>query len=143
MTEKEALKERLLSYLDIKAERRQIEREIARLADPKGTNWDGMPRGSVGGDVMAGIVAKRDALRRKYEAKLADLTAAQTEIEETIDGLEPKERRLMRYRYIDGLEWEEVCVKMCYSWRQTHRLHSAILDKLLENTKGGAPNQCD
>lgn len=132
MTEKEALKARLLNYLDIKAERRQIELELKRLTDPKGTNWDGMPRGSGGGDVMAGIVAKRDALRRKYEAKLEELTAAQTEIEETIDGLEPKERRLMRYRYIDGLEWEEVCVKMCYSWRQTHRLHSAILDKLLE-----------
>lgn len=140
MTEKEALKARLLSYLDIKAEREQIEQEIARLADPKGTNWDGMPRGSGGGDVMASIAAKRDALRRKYKAKLADLTAAQTEIEELIDGLEPKERRLMRYRYIDGLEWEEVCVKMCYSWRQTHRLHSGILDQLLENTKGGTPD---
>ena len=143
MTEKEALKTKLLSYLDIKAERRQIEREIARLADPKGTNWDGMPRGSGGGDVMAGIVAKRDALRRKYQAKLADLTAAQTEIEELIDNLGPKERRLMRHRYLDGLEWEEVCVKMNYSWRQTHRLHSGILDKLLEETKGGTPNQCD
>jgi hypothetical protein len=140
MTEKEALKTRLLSYLDIKAERKQIEREIARLADPKGTNWDGMPRGSGGGDVMAGIVAKRDALRRKYEAKLADLIAAQTEIEETIDGLDPRERRLMRLRYIDGLEWEEVCVKICYSWRQTHRLHSEILDKLLTITEGGTPN---
>lgn len=135
MTEKEALKARLFSYLDIRAERKQIEREIARLADPKGTNWDGMPRGSSGGDVMASIVAKRDTLRRKYEAKLVELTAAQTEIEETIDGLEPKERRLMRYRYIDGLEWEEVCVKMCYSWRQTHRLHSAILDQLLVRHK--------
>ena len=143
MTEKEALKIRLLSYLDIKAERQQIQREIDRLADPKGTNWDGMPRGSGGGDVMAGIVDKRDALRKKYEAKLSDLIAAQTEIEELIDGLEPKARRLMRCRYIEGLPWEKVCIAINYAWAQTHRLHSDILDQLLTITKGGTPNQCD
>ena len=143
MTEKEALKKYLLSYLDIKAERAQIQKQIDCLADPKGTNWDGMPRGSGGGDVMAGIVDKRDALRRKYEAKLADLTDAQTEIENLIDGLEPKARRLMRCRYIDGLSWEKVCVAINYAWAQTHRLHSDILDQLLDKTKGGTPNKCD
>lgn len=143
MTEREALKNKLGRYLDIKAERKQIQREIDQLADPKGTNWDGMPRGSGGGDVMAGIVEKRDALRRKYEAKLADLTAAQTEIEDMIDGLEPKARRLMRCRYIEGLPWEKVCVAINYAWAQTHRLHSDSLDKLLTETKGGTPNQCD
>lgn len=143
MTEKEALKIKLLSYLDIKAERQQIQREIDRLADPRGANLDGMPRGSAGGDAMAGIVAKRDALRKKYEAKLADLTDAQTEIEELIDGLEPKASRLMRCRYIEGLSWEKVCVAINYAWAQTHRLHSDTLNKLLEKTKGGTPNQCD
>lgn len=138
MTEKEALKKRLLSYLDIKAERAQIQQQIDRLADPKGINLDGMPRGSAGGDAMVGIVTKRDALRRKYEAKLADLTDAQTEIEELIDGLEPKARRLMRCRYIDGLKWEKVCVEINYEWAQTHRLHSDTLDQLLEKIKGGA-----
>lgn len=143
MTEKEALKKRLLSYLDIKAERAQIQQQIDNLADPKGINWDGMPRGSGGGDAMAGIVAKRDALRKKYEAKLADLTDAQTEIEEMIDGLEPKARHLMRCRYIEGLPWEKVCVAINYAWAQTHRLHSDILDQLLTTTEGGTTNQCD
>ena len=143
MTEKEALKKRLLSYLDIKAERAQIQQQIDNLADPKGINWDGMPSGSGGGDDMAGIVAKRDALRKKYEAKLADLTDAQTEIEEMIDGLEPVARRLMRCRYIDGLRWEKVCVEIGYEWAQTHRLHGAILEQLLTITEGGTTNQCD
>lgn len=143
MTEKEALKKRLLSYLDIKAERKQIQQQIDSLADPKGVNLDGMPHGSAGGDAMVGIITKRDALRRKYEAKLADLTDAQTEIEDLIDGLEPNARRLMRCRYIEGMKWEKVCVEIGYEWAQTHRLHSDILDKLLTETKGGTTNPCD
>ena len=138
---KNALKMRLLRYQDLKAESQQILREIDRLADPRGVQIDGMPRGPAGRDAMTGIVAKRLSLRRKYEAKLADLIAAQAEIEELIDGLEPRERRLMRLRYIDGLKWEKVCVEMGYEWAQTHRLHSGILDALLEKIEGGTPDQ--
>jgi hypothetical protein len=38
----------------------------------------------------------------------------------------------MRHRYIDGKSWEEVCVAISYSWRQTHNLHDQALNKLLE-----------
>ena len=47
-----------------------------------------------------------------------------------IEGLEPTERKLARFRYIDGLAWEAVCEMMTYSWRQTHRIHGRMLDKL-------------
>ena len=143
MTEKEALKARLHSYQDIKAERAQIKEQMDRLTDPRGPNLDGMPRGSAGGDAMAGMAIKLAALRQKYQDKLDALTAAQTDIEELIDSLGPRERRLMRHRYIEGLSWEKVCIKMSYAWAQTHRLHSEILDKLLDNTRGGTTDKCD
>ena len=55
------------------------------------------------------------------------------EIEKFIDSLEDsRERVIMRYRYISGLEWEEVCVKAHYSWKHTHRLHSDALNKILD-----------
>ena len=73
MTEKEALKRRLLSYLDIKAEREQIQAELDALADPRGANLDGMPKGSGNGDAMLGVIAQREKLADKYRAKLEEL----------------------------------------------------------------------
>ena len=52
--------------------------------------------------------------------------------EKAIEALEPTARMLLRFRYIDGLPWEEVCVRMNYSWRQTHRMHSKALEALKE-----------
>ena len=53
------------------------------------------------------------------------------EIEKIIDSLkDSRERTVMRYRYISGLEWEEVCVKAHYSWQHTHRLHASALEKI-------------
>ena len=53
-----------------------------------------------------------------------------------LENLEPTERKLARFRYIDGLTWEEVCDVMAYSWRQTHRIHGRMLDKLADRQMG-------
>ncbi len=37
------------------------------------------------------------------------------------------EQEVLRLRYILGMKWEEVAVKMGYSWKQTHRIHSSAL----------------
>lgn len=66
----------------------------------------------------------------RYEALLSDLAAEQLAIEKAIENLEPTARMLMRYRYIDGRKWEEICLLMSYSWRQVHRLHAAALETL-------------
>ena len=135
---KDELKKQLHSYRDLDAERRQIELELERveafMTAPKGTNWDGMPRGGSGGDPILSVVTQHIHLQERYQTKLAELAEAQTEIEDMIEGLEPRERQLMRHRYIDGMCWEEVCVAMCYSWRQTHNIHSSALDKILERS---------
>ena len=133
---KDELKTLLHSYRDLEAERRQIALELERveafMEGPKGTNWDGMPHGSGKGDPILSVVSQHITLQERYQAKLAELAEAQAAIEDLIDGLEPRERKLMRHRYIEGLAWEEVCVAMCYSWRQTHNIHGAALDKILE-----------
>lgn len=134
---KDELKEKLHGYRDMVAEHEQIAQELAQveafMTAPKGTNWDGMPRGGSAGDPILGVVAQHIHLQERYQAKLAELAAAQTQIEELIDSLEPRERKLMRHRYIEGLSWEEVCVAMCYSWRHTHNIHGQALNKILEN----------
>jgi DNA-directed RNA polymerase specialized sigma24 family protein len=128
------IKRRLNSYRDLDVERRQILEELKRLetqmASPAGPNMDGMPRRPGVSNPVQAAAVKHAELVDRYRAQLDKLTAAQTDIENTIDGLEPTERMLARFRYIDGLSWEDVCEKMNYSWRQTHRIHSRMLDKL-------------
>ena len=78
------------------------------------------------------MVARHVELQERYEAKLAEMTREMLLIEEAIDALEPTARMLLRYRYLDGLKWEEVCVRMNYSWMQTHRIHANALNQLSE-----------
>ena len=140
MTDKEKIREdikrRLHGYIDRKHELQQLEQRLAQLevtmTAPRSQAMDGMPHGSGGGDVMASLVAELVGLQDKYKAKMQQLLAAQAEVEDLIDGLEPVERQVMRCRYIDGLPWESVCVELSYSWRQTHRYHSRALKKLVE-----------
>lgn len=134
--EKNDLKRKLHRYRDLEAERQQIALELKKMEEflgvPKGTSWDGMPKAPGVGDPVFGVVSQHLALQERYQRQLERLASAQAEIEDLIEGLEPLERKLMRHRYIEGLGWEAVCVAMCYSWRQTHRIHSTILDKILE-----------
>lgn len=138
---KEELKKRLHSYKDLEAERRQIAEELekveALMSSPKAQNLTGMPRAPGVGDPIFAAVERHAALLDRYRAQLGRLAAAQMDIELMIEGLEPIARQLMRYRYIDGLRWEEVCIAIRYSWRQTHNIHSKALDALLE----GADNK--
>lgn len=140
MTEREQmrldLKKRLNSYRDLKAEYAQILDELqaleARMASPTGGQSDGTPRGSEVSNPVEKMVVQHLALLDRYRRQLERLTDEQTVIEKLIEGLDPTERRLARFRYIDGLTWEVVCEKMCYSWRQTHRIHGRMLDKLVD-----------
>ena len=128
-------KERLRQYQHIAREKAQIEDMLLDLDNamtaPRVPALDGMPHGkTVQGSLIETLVARRDELVRHYQAKLDELATALLEIETAIETLEPVERQLMRLRYIKGHTWEEICVEMSYSWRQTHRLHAQALAKL-------------
>jgi hypothetical protein len=38
---------------------------------------------------------------------------------------------IIRKKYIELKKWEEICVEIGYSWRQTHRLHSNALKNFI------------
>lgn len=106
-------KEQLRNYQNLKKEYRQIEQRLRRLEErPKSEE-----------DIL-------QPLRDFYTGKLKELVTAQLCIEKAIETLEPVERDLIRYRYIDGLPWHIVAVKIAYSEQQTHRIHSHTLQKL-------------
>ena len=129
-------KERLREYQKLKHEREQLRHQIdeieAALYYPKIQKLTGMPSAPVDGNPQEDLAIRHIELVERYKAKMAEMAAEQLAIEEAIDTLDPTARMLLRYRYIDGLPWEEVCVKINYSWNHTHRLHGAALLKLKE-----------
>lgn len=138
------IQQKLYAYLDTKREHEQIREELEKtvgdMTAPKSPNLDGMPRGGSGDrDPMVDRVSAMMKVRQCYERKLSELAAAQLAVEEIIDSLDTVERRLLRYRYISGLTWREVCNAMSYSRRQMHTLHTRALDKLVEREKEATP----
>lgn len=132
----EIAKDRLKQYLPLLREVKQLEIRLEEMEStmysPKVPGGDGMPRASGVSDPTGRIVQQKEAIWNQYTAKRDRLTAMLMEIEDTMKVLTPTERILVRYKYMDGLTWEEVCVEMSYSWAHTHRIHSAALIKLGE-----------
>ena len=124
----------LRRYGDIKKEKEQLLRSLEELETalyyPKIQKLTGMPSAPSNDNTLELRIASHLALQDKYLAMVEEMAAEQLAIEAAIEPLDPTMRLLLRYRYIDGLKWEEVCVRLNYSWRQVHRLHSDALKQL-------------
>lgn len=95
-------------------EYRQIKQELAAL------------------EVLARKIERHstDELRAEYDQIRERLTAELLRIEQALETLDSTERTLMRLRYIDGLSWQAVTMRINYSWQQTHRIHARALIKI-------------
>lgn len=132
-------KERLRNYQKIKREREQLLHQLeeleAALYSPKIQQLTGMPSSAPAeGNPMENLAIHHIELQERYRAKLDEMAAELLTIEKAIEPLDPVLRVLLRYRYIYDLKWEDVCVKMNYSWRQTHNLHGKALAMLREGS---------
>ena len=76
------------------------------------------------------LIQKKLDLQELINAEVANGYKEMAKLEGLISELSEREKLLIRYRYIDCLEWELICVKMHYSWRQIHYIHSDALRKL-------------
>ncbi len=88
---------------------------------------DGLPRGT-------GISRKTEdkAIRLADKAmawKVAELDALEKrqEVFELIHDINGAEGEILIERYLNGRRWEDICVIVNLSWRQTHRLHAKAL----------------
>lgn len=136
-------KEELQNYRSLVQEREEVEAKLeeveTKLYAARTQQLTGMPSappkpGSTLEAAVAEYIEDLEALREHYQQLLDRLTAEQLNIEKAIEKLDTTARTLMRYRYIDGRKWEEICVLMSYSWRQVHRIHSDALITLRGGT---------
>ena len=126
---KEFLKEHVKKLNEAKGLKFEIDQMYQTMKSPVIT---GMPAvHSPDTDKLGNVLWKIQEKEIRYLAKLDVILNEEKDIEGVIDSLkDSRERTIMRYRYISGLEWEEVCVKAHYSWQHTHRLHAEALNKL-------------
>ena len=128
--ENEQKKEYLKSYRRAIKREQDILDEIQRLRLDKmfpSVINDGMPHGSSHSDLSDYVAILDEQIELLKEERLEKVRCYQ-KIERQIRQMENEdEQEVLRLRYILGLKWEEVAVKMGYSWKQTHRIHSSAL----------------
>lgn|GEM_PF-792250 len=105
---------------------------LRAAAEGAGMRLDGMPAGGVG-DPVGEAVANLDKLRTRWMRTIDQYLALMLRADEAIAELEsPEVRTVLRLRYIDGLPWEEVSVKVNYASSHCRRLCNRGLRELTE-----------
>lgn len=128
-------KEKLTKYRSTKKELDNIKYRIIELEHKKTSIKSQIINDTVAGEVerdkIGAILVKIEELLELYRSKEIELLDQQLEIELVINTLSnPLERNVMRYRYLDGLKWERICVEVNYSWEGIHKIHRRILSKI-------------
>lgn len=70
------------------------------------------------------VMSKIIKLKRECEGRKLEI---ENIIADMQDGIEAD---ILRKRYLEFKTWEQICVEIGYSWRQTHYIHSKALSNL-------------
>lgn len=126
---------RQYEYADKRAKRLQAEyeRELELIDSVRSTlGGDGMPHGSgVSRRTEDAAIRLADKAMRWKMAQVEAIEKRQ-EVFELIHGVEGTEGEILYERYINLRRWEDICVVIHLSWRQTHRLHGKALNLIEE-----------
>lgn len=133
-TENEKKKEFLMSYQRGRQKVKRLERQLTELRinkmGPSAINNDGMPHGSDMSD-LSDYAVKLDEIEQEIVKARYERICAFQQVQRAIEIMgNEHEKDLLTYRYIGGLKWEEVAVKMGYSWQHIHKIHSKALENL-------------
>ena len=94
---------------------------------------DGMPHGSGARD-LSEYMAKKESLEMRLLKAQEKALMELDNITDHIDRLRNEnEIDVLFNRYIKGMGWEEIAVKMGYRWQWIHKIHSSALKNLRIN----------
>lgn len=130
-TENEIKKEYLLGFQKISQQLARLENELAEIRLNKycpSCISDGMPRASGCSD-LSSYMAKVDELEKKILKKRYNRLQKQQEIRSRIERIEDEnEKDVLTYRYLRGMKWEDIAVKMNIGYRHILRIHGKALE---------------
>ena len=118
-----------------------IERRIKRLQSEKrgwlekatavSPNLSDMPKGG-GADKIQNAVCRIADIEQKINREIDRQIDLRERIEAAICAIpDGRLRDLMRYRYIDGMTWEQIAVEMHYSYVHICRMHGQALAQIM------------
>lgn len=130
-TENEIKKEYLLGFQKISRQLARMENELAEIRlnkyCPSCISY-GMPRASGCSD-LSSYMAKVDELEKKILKKRYNRLQKQQEIRNRIERMEDEnEKDVLTYRYLRGMKWEDIAVKMNIGYRHILRIHGKALE---------------
>lgn len=132
--ENEAKKEYLKGY---EKAVRQMERSELKILEIRNNKMypsiiiDDMPHGTGQNDLSSYAAAVDQEERKNMKARYQRIKLCK-EITDKIERLDNEdEKDVLMYRYIKLLKWEDICVKMGFSWRRIHYIHSNALAKFI------------
>ena len=120
---------------------RWAEKRIARLVEEK-TAWmakaaavtpvySDMPKGGGNGDRVPVAVERIVEIERELDREIDRQADLRVRVEAAIRGLsDPKLRDLIRYRYVDGMTWEQIAVELDFTYQWVCALHGRALDQI-------------
>lgn len=124
-------KEFLLQYKWAKREAADVELRITQLrlryGAPSAINYSDMPSAHNPHDLSDYIIQLEkltDYLFEKYQRCIGIETDIYMRLDQMTDQIE---REVLRYRYVDGLTWEQIADRMSYSRRNITRIHGRAL----------------
>lgn len=131
MTENEIKKEYLKSYKKLCDKLKSLDEQLQSLQEveqsAKAPRLSDMPKSHRQTD-LSDIMVKIEAIYTKIIRLRAECLERKLEIENRIADMEDGiEADILRKRYLEFKPWEQICVEIGYSWRQTHYLHSRAL----------------
>lgn len=131
----EQVKKWLWRYRETKKDVRRWEEELAELIEMQesasAVRYSDMPKGGGGQTDLSDEMVKREKLRKKIQKARYKRIRVFAEIKNTIERLPTAdEREVMSYRYLRLMGWEDICVRVNLSWKQTHRIHSRALENI-------------
>lgn len=113
----------------------QITKELQRwqdLATRISPSYSDMPHGG-GSDKVQTAAVEVAELTDKLNRKLHQAIMVQENIKKLLESLDDiKLRQLMSYRYINGMRWEEIAVRMDFNYCWVLRLHRKALNQISE-----------
>lgn len=135
MTAKEYLKQAYLLDKQIQVEVKELE----QLRDMRGTIQGCSYGEKIGSNPNRNLEApfiktieKIWDLEEKINNQITKLVELQSQIDDAINQMaDPAERLLLKYRYLNAMEWIEIADTMYVSYRTVHRVHASALNNFV------------
>lgn len=89
------------------------------------------PKAAGSGDQLQRCIDQICELQTEIAQEMDKLRKRKQQIETAIHGLNEKSYQdILWYRYIQGMTFDEIAIRMNYSWRQVCRKHKNAVEKL-------------